>query len=592
MGDARLQSAAAPAPWLEIIEADSPLLLIAPHGGAAGARSRAKLHPKVNDLHTAAITRELAARTGACALINSGMDRNQLDCNRIPQLAEHAPWMLELVAERLARIVDRYGRATVLLIHGWNIIEPRVDFGLGLRRHGDELRPPGSAHVSARDEFIHGPLSELAAGLRECGIQPTWGMRYPAGGVHNLVQAFTGRHRDSAIAPLREIAAISALGAVDAAQLELSVAVRMPGELRERCLDRLVSVFRSDGDRIRPAARPVARVVRAATPRLATAARTASVPARVGIEFFDSDANIGAMASFDLGAGGTGARIMMLLGHRRVALFTAEGRPQFSGTRLALGPLTIEITGGELKFRFAGPAVVVPDAAAYLNIERALASGRLDPDVRIDARMRIDADGFDLGSLAAGASQPTPSQAPIAAFATLAGEVRADGFAGIIKAAARAGMSFTGLGPQRFRARRMIWASFADGSPSALELRSITGEAGARHLTARVLAGGGWQSAELASLAIDAPSPEQPPPRIDASFDHVAGARSTISGRVAAFIPLSRPGPDQSRIYTSLGFAKFECGGRAGTGMFEFSRRHDAPSESADSGDEPEPSPA
>jgi hypothetical protein len=590
MGDARVQSAAAAAPWLEIIEADSPVLLIAPHGGAAGARAHAKLHPKVNDLHTAAITRELAARTGACALINSGMDRNQLDCNRIPQLAEHAPWMLELVAERLARIVDRYGRATVLLIHGWNIIEPRVDFGLGLRRHGDELRPPASAHVSARDEFIHGPLSELAARLRESGIQPTWGMRYPAGGVHNLVQAFTGRHRDSTIAPLRQIARISALGAVDAAQLELSVAVRMPGKLRERCLEALVSVFRPGSDRIRPAARPAARVVRAAVPRTAAPARVASAPARVGIEFFDPAASVGGMASFDLGAGGTGARIMMLLGYRRVALFTAEGRSQISGTRVALGPLAIEISGGELKFCFSGPAVIVPDGAAYLSIERALASGRLDPDVRIEASMPIDTDGFDFAAIAAGASQPAPS--PLAAFATLEGEVRAEGFAGTVHAAARAGLSFTGLGPQQFRARRMIWVRFGDGSPSALEFRSTTGDAGPRNLTARVLMGREWQSADLASLAIDAPSPEQPPPRIEASFATNAGGRSTISGRVAAFIPLSRPGPNQSRIYTSLGFAKFDCGGRAGTGMFEFSRRHDAPAESDDAEDGPESNPS
>jgi hypothetical protein len=589
MADARVHSAAAPAPWLEIIEADSPLLLIAPHGGAAGARARARLHPKVNDLHTAAITRELAARTGAFALINSGMDRNQLDCNRIPQLAEHAPWMLEIVAEHLARIVDRHGRATVLLVHGWNIIEPRVDFGLGLRRHGDELRPPGSAHVSARDEFIHGPLSELAARLREGGIQPTWGMRYPAGGVHNLVQAFTGRHRESAIAPLRAIAAISALGAVDAAQLELSVAVRMPGELRARCLDALVSVFRGGSDRARPVTRAATRVVRTAAPRPAAPVRTASVPTRVGIEFFDPAAKVGAMASFDLGAGGTGARIMMLLGRRRVALFTAEGRPQISGTRLALGPLALEIAGGALSFQFRGPAVIVPDGAAYLSIERALASGRLDPNVCLDARMPIDSTAFDLASIAAGASQPAPSQAPIAAFATLSGEVRADGFAGTIEAAARAGMSFTGLGPQRFRARRMIWASFSDGPMSALELRSITEDAGAPHLTARVLAHGGWRSAELALLSIDAPSPEEPPPRIEASFADGAGVPLTIGGSVAAFIPLSRPGPDQSRIYTSLGFARFECGGRVGSGMFEYSRRHDAPSESIDAAGDSEP---
>lgn len=573
MPHARTHNAAAPASWLEVIDTDSDLLLIAPHGGAAGASARATLHPKVNDLHTAAITRELAARTGASALINSGMDRNRLDCNRIPQVARDAPWMLEMIAERLARIIDRHRRATVLLIHGWNIIEPRIDFGLGLRRHGDELRPPGSAQVSARDEFIHGPLSELAAILGRCGIAPTFGMRYPAGGAHNLVQAFTGRHRDSSIAPLRAIAELSEHDAVDAAQLEMSVAVRMPGELRARCIDALVRIFGArNGQAIAPM-RPTPRVVRAAAPRKTAPAHVASAPSRVGVEFFDPIACIGAMASFDLGAGGTGARIMMMMGEHRVALFTAEGRPRISASGVALGPLGFELSGRELVFRFSGPAVIVPDGTAYLSIERALASGRLDPDVRIDARMRIDAGEFDLDAIAAGASQS--ALAPRAAFAMLAGEVRTDQFAGKIRAAARAGISFTGLGPQRFVARRMIWASFADGSPSALELRSVIQDDDPRHQSARVLEDAQWRSAELMALSIDAPSPEEPPSRITARFRD-CGVPVEIRGSVAAFVPLSRPGPGQSRIYTSLGFATFECGGRTATGMFEYSRRHDA----------------
>jgi len=44
------------APWLEVIEGSAPLLLIAPHGGRAGAAAHAILHPKVNDLETAEIT--------------------------------------------------------------------------------------------------------------------------------------------------------------------------------------------------------------------------------------------------------------------------------------------------------------------------------------------------------------------------------------------------------------------------------------------------------------------------------------------------------------------------------------------------------
>ena len=191
--------------WLEVIDSDSPLLLIAPHGGRAEPRTRSLLNPKVNDLHTADITRGLAARLGASALINVAMDRNRLDCNRLSQIIERAPWLLELIADRVGAIVARHGRVTVLLIHGWNIIEPRLDFGLGLRHFGGELRPPGSACVSACDDFINGPLAGLADRLHRHGIKPTYGMRYPGGGLQNLLQAFTARHRESQHAALRAI---------------------------------------------------------------------------------------------------------------------------------------------------------------------------------------------------------------------------------------------------------------------------------------------------------------------------------------------------------------------------------------------------
>src|ERR1700686_4783588 len=106
--------------WLEGIDSDSPLLLIAPHGGRAEPRTRAMLNPKVNDLHTADITRELADRLGASALLNTSMDRNRLDCNRIAQIVERAPWLLDMIADRITAIVARHGRAVVLLVHGWN----------------------------------------------------------------------------------------------------------------------------------------------------------------------------------------------------------------------------------------------------------------------------------------------------------------------------------------------------------------------------------------------------------------------------------------------------------------------------------------
>src|SRR6202035_1018218 len=111
------------------------------------------------------ITRELSKLLGAPALINAAMDRNHLDLNRLSQVSANAPWFLEMILERLTAIVARHGHATILVVHGWNIIQPRVDLGLGLRRHGDQLRPPGAARITASDAFIHGPLGDLVEQL-------------------------------------------------------------------------------------------------------------------------------------------------------------------------------------------------------------------------------------------------------------------------------------------------------------------------------------------------------------------------------------------------------------------------------------------
>ena len=129
--------------WLEVVDGDAPLLLIAPHGGRAGVTASGTLHPKVNDLETAAITRDLTRRLGATALINAGMDRNEIDCNRLSQIVARAPWMLDQIADGVHRIIEHHGRATVLLIHGWNVIEPRIDFGLGLRTRVKLVMWPG-----------------------------------------------------------------------------------------------------------------------------------------------------------------------------------------------------------------------------------------------------------------------------------------------------------------------------------------------------------------------------------------------------------------------------------------------------------------
>src|ERR1700719_2753158 len=116
------QSFAAGAGWLQVVEGRTPILLIAPHGGRAGQAARARLHPRINDLHTAEITRELARRLDAHALINIAMDRNLLDCTRVEDIARKAPWVLARLAERVAQIAGRHGRVLILVIHGWNVV--------------------------------------------------------------------------------------------------------------------------------------------------------------------------------------------------------------------------------------------------------------------------------------------------------------------------------------------------------------------------------------------------------------------------------------------------------------------------------------
>ena len=583
-------STAASESWLEEIEADSPLLLIAPHGGRAEPRTRSIMNPKVNDLYTADITRGLAARMGASALINVAMDRNRIDCNRVSQIIDRAPWLLELIAERVAAIVARHGHATVLLIHGWNIIEPRLDFGLGLRNSEGELRPPGSACVSASDDFINGPLARLGERLHSHGIKPTYGMRYPGGGLQNLLQAFTARHCQSPHAPLRSIAETAINGGVDAAQLELSVSVRMPGDLRMRCEDAIAEVFSGNGNS-HVSRTPIA-INRTPRPPIAKkeigAAATVAMPGRVGIEFYDPASRFGAMASFDIGGAGMGARIMMLFDHHRAALFTAEGRPTRSANTVIHGPLTLKREGESIVLAFRGPAVIVPDSAAYLSIERALASGRLDGNAEVELRFEVDKTSreFDFDAIlsAPGATQLSTSNA---AFGRVAGHVCVDGAARTLLGYARVGMSFTGLGPQKFAARRMLWACFEDEeAPRAIEARAIvTGDALPNN-SAKILDADGWSLCELRNLTIETQSVEEPPHRITASLIRTDGSSCELDGTVECFIPLSRPGPELSRIYTSLGFARFSTRGHRGTGMFEYSRVADSVLTTADANDD------
>jgi hypothetical protein len=580
------------APWLERIDGDAPLLLIAPHGGRAGAAARKTLHPKVNDLETAAITREIAGRLGARALINAAMDRNELDCNRLSQLTQRAPWLLELIVKELEAIIRCSGHATVLLIHGWNIIEPRIDLGLGLKDTDGILSPPPGAHVSANDSFIDGPVSVLAARLRDAQIRPTFGLRYPGGAAQNLLQGFTPRHADSAAVPLQQLAKMAAAGLVNALQLEMSVAVRLPGKLRERAIRVISETFVHNGsplgEEAPPRLRPAIRVVRQTLPPgTRKTAAPGAPPSRVGIEFYDPAARLGGMVSFDFGPGAAGGRIMILLDSCRVALFTAEGTAIRDGDRLSIGPLSLNAApGGSLSFR--GPVVVVEDGTAYLSVEHALAAGRLDAVAEVEATLEFDrgAPSFselliELDKLLAEArASQLPQQAvslvtpPHAVFGRLRGSLQLNNSWRNFDANFRLGPSFTGLGPQKFITRRMVWSNFAGPQGhDAFEARTLELDGNTSQQVARILRDGHWIDCSLAEIQIPLASSWSAPERISAIASNDSGVELSIEGEPGTFVVLSRPGPDGTRLHTLMGFAKFKSGNLSGAGMYEFSRR-------------------
>jgi hypothetical protein len=194
-------------------------------------------------------------------------------------------------------------------------------------------------------------------------------------------------------------------------------------------------------------------------------------------------------------------------------------------------------------------------------------------------RFEIDRSGgeFDFDRILSSQGAAADALSSSVAFGHVSGRVRVGGVSRTVNGFARAGMSFTGLGPQKFTTRRMVWACFEDeDGPRALEARSVATADTPPNQSARILEATGWSPCELRNLTIETPAVEEPPHRILAALTRADGSSCELEGSVECFIPLSRPGPEQSRIYTSLGFASFRIGAHRGAGMFEYSRVADS----------------
>jgi len=369
-GGEKLEVAVAADARLAVIPGTIPLVLVAPHGGRRDPVRRpwGASPLKMNDLHTAALTAELAAATGAAAIINAERDRNDVDLNRISDAHAGAPAFLERLAELLDGTIARHGRATVVAIHGWNVIQPVVDLGLGCAPGDDPFAVGDRAAVSPR--FAAGALRALVAACATRGIDATVGARYPARHRENLVQLFTTRYRDDPRAVVRALATLGAR--VDAVQMELGIVLRWPGPWRRRlvaaCRDVLPALVAPTPEAVAASAIPAPRPI---------------VPRR--LQFVAP--RLSGLVALDAGRGG---RLLLFPPGGGLFLFTGErlGLGRSRGLDVGADP------NGVLHVRFAGPLLRFPDTRPFLDLEVGLAAADLvEAEVALDFTPAHAADG-------------------------------------------------------------------------------------------------------------------------------------------------------------------------------------------------------
>lgn len=338
---------------LVVVPGRAPIVLVAPHGGRRDALRRpwGSAPLKMNDLHTGSLTRELAARLDAGALVNEAGDRNDVDLNRISATHAAAPEFLTALAGLVENTLARHARVCLVTVHGWNVVQPAVDVGLGI---APGPTPPFPAGAAVGDAFAARVLPRLAAALGGRGIAVTPGLRYPARARENLLQLFTGRHDGDARPLVRRLAALGSR--VDALQLELSLPLRLPGPWRDAFVDALAAGLDADGD----------------DGAMWPGWTGADAGERVAFEFVAP--GVCGLAAIDE----HGGRLLLFREDGRLFTFTGErvgahAPDRVAGLRLAASP------DGEVTIAYDGPMLAFPDTRPFVDLEDGLSRAYVVP---------------------------------------------------------------------------------------------------------------------------------------------------------------------------------------------------------------------
>jgi len=378
------------ADWLLHRRARSSLIVVAPHGGRR--RRKVRRGDAVNDLYTAELAGELAERLDAVALINRGLDRNQTDLNRIDELIAEAPELPAL----LCREIDGApgGRATVFFIHGWNMVVPCCDIGVGVRRRGDCLY---GRYPTVSRSFYDTAVAALEKEFLRRGLRTTVGLRYPGNGPNNALQLFSGRYLTHEDAMVRRLSEAAVSGRVDAVQLELGISLRWPGSRRQAALDSIVAA-----SRVIDAGLPVPKAPEAVRTsvcigrhgrdwKLPSARRarssTASSEPGFALQSVIEAADLGLLCGVEAtGPRSMAARLCLVAGDGRMFLFVGEGEWDGEPGRYRDHGLDWRsTTEHSWTVSYSGAMVAYPTHGAYEDLEAGLAEASLvEADIELE----------------------------------------------------------------------------------------------------------------------------------------------------------------------------------------------------------------
>jgi hypothetical protein len=145
--------------------------------------------------------------------------------------------------EMIERILQRHAVAQVLVVHGWHVIQPRCDVGVGARLAQADQVHAVAPRLTVSPDYVLGALEALRAAGERHGIRTTYGERWPAAHRNNVLQLFRQTRPAVAGSELHPLGRLAASGRVQAVQLELGAPLRWPGPWRERFLDSAGGAF-------------------------------------------------------------------------------------------------------------------------------------------------------------------------------------------------------------------------------------------------------------------------------------------------------------------------------------------------------------